>query len=115
LRWANGLPGKLDRLLLPLLKGQKKLSKVTALRPLAQRIHDQRTDIVHRGEFCSEAVSTALIDDCQKFVHGIVRMYEPKFRLAERKDAAAIAAGSRARKKARKKPSSKQSRDVGTA
>ena len=91
MRWANGLPGKLDRLLIPLLRGRKKLETIKELRPLAQRIHDKRNEIAHRGEFCSERVSTALIDDCQKFVHGVVRLYKPKFVLPDRNDVAVTA------------------------
>lgn len=102
LRWANGLPGKLDRLLIPLLRGRKKLKTITELRPLAQKIHDKRNDIAHRGEFCSEGVSAALIDDCQKFVHGVVRLYKPTFTLADRNEATVTAAAGHEKRSAKK-------------
>jgi len=102
LRWANGLTGKLDRLLIPLLQGRGVSKKVRDLRKSAERIQEKRNNIAHRGEFCSERMSARLIDDCQKFVHGIVGLYEEDFTLPDRSVAASTAAASRDRKKARR-------------
>jgi hypothetical protein len=83
LKWANGLTGKLDKLLLPLLKGGDNHKAVSDLCKLARKINDKRNDIAHRGEFCSEQQATELIADCKTFVHGIVQLYEPGFELNE--------------------------------
>lgn len=85
LKWANGLSGKLDRLLLPLLSGREHYAAVNGLCSLARTINDARNGIVHRGEFCSEEETTALIADCKAFVHGIVQLYEPDFHLTNSK------------------------------
>lgn len=77
---ANGLNGKM-KLLLPLLKGSDKHAVVEGLTKLATTINDKRNGIVHRGEFCSEVQATELIGNCEQFVHGVVRLYEPTFAL----------------------------------
>jgi hypothetical protein len=84
LKWANGVAGKLDRLLLPLLAGDEKHGTVSGLSGLARTINDKRNDIAHRGEFCSEQTAIELIDQCQTFVLGVVRLYKQGFTLQER-------------------------------
>lgn len=84
LRRANGLKGKIERVLLPLLKGDPKHGIVRGLHKQTTNINDKRNGIVHRGEFCNEVEATTLIEDCRTFVHGILRIYEPGFTLRER-------------------------------
>lgn len=83
LRWANGLSGKVHKLLLPLLEGQSKHAAVKRLCKLANVITDRRNKIVHRGEFCSRKESTKIIQKCHKFVVELVRLYEPTFSLTD--------------------------------
>jgi hypothetical protein len=83
LKWASGVSGKVDKLLLPLLKGQENHVTVCELCKLARTINDKRNGITHRGEFCSEQVATDLISKCKEFVVGVVQLYEPDFRLPE--------------------------------
>lgn len=83
LRWANGLSGKLQKLLLPLLQDQPKHVALRKLCKLANTITDKRNKIVHRGEFCSQKESTELIQKCHKFVVELVRLYEPAFSLPD--------------------------------
>ena len=61
LKWANGLAGKVQRLLRPLLKGKPTYDIVNALCSLARSINDKQNDIAHRGEFCDHDEATALI------------------------------------------------------
>lgn len=77
LKWAKGLSGKLNRLLMPLLQRGSKHATVDQLRELAQEINDRRNDIAHRGAFCSEETATDLIEKCHTFVNGLVGLYEP--------------------------------------
>ena len=85
LRWANGLSGKLDKLLLPMLKGQDKYDAISKLCGLARKVNDRRNDIAHRGVFCSQKEATEQIANCKKFVIGIVRHYVPDFELRKKK------------------------------
>jgi len=84
LRWANGLTGKLDKILLPLLRGQEKQASVSKLCALARKVNDKRNDIAHRGVFCSKKEATAQIANCKKFVVGLVRHYVDDFDLHEK-------------------------------
>lgn len=63
LRWANGLSGKLERLLIPLvLTEPDKAKKMRELRKLANDINLQRNSIVHQGEFCNKEEAKMAID-----------------------------------------------------
>src|SRR5687767_11218950 len=75
LAWANGLKGKMENLLLPLLKGRDRHTTVSDLYTLARRIHKKRNNIAHRGEFADEQEARDLVRDCQTFVHGVVQLY----------------------------------------
>ena len=80
---ANGLKGKLQKLLLPSIKGKLHDASVRDLRKLALAVNEKRNLIVHSGEFCERAEATALIEQCQRFVVGLVKIYEPGFKLRE--------------------------------
>ena len=55
LRLANGLAGKIERLLIPLTEQNKKRYKIMkALQARAEKINKIRNAIAHQGEFCSE-------------------------------------------------------------
>lgn len=83
--WANGLAGKLDRLLLPITKGTDRHDKMSELKTTALKVNKTRNAIAHRGEFCSERAATEAIAQAKRFVEGVIRLYEPAFRLKERK------------------------------
>jgi len=86
LRWANGLAGKLDRLLLPLSAADKeKNKKMKALKDIADKINSKRNAIAHQGEFCNEEEAKASIKQAREFITGLVQLYEPKFALKDRK------------------------------
>jgi hypothetical protein len=82
--WANGLTGKLDKLLLPMLDGQAKHDGIKKLCYLARKVNHKRNAIVHRGVFCSQKEATALIANCRKVVVGVVAHYVPHFDLHEK-------------------------------
>ena|SRR5579862_2791493 len=84
LTWANGIDGKINRLLIPLCKGiTNKEQELRRLRAYAERINKERNAVVHRGEFRNEAESEATIKDVKVFVKGLVTLYKPTFTLAK--------------------------------
>jgi hypothetical protein len=83
LRWANGLSGKIDRLLLPLFVGREEHSSFRKLKAQAESINRARNDIVHRGTFCNDKEAHEIIRDAKRFVETLVRLYEPGFKLVE--------------------------------
>jgi len=81
--WANGLSGKLDKLLLPALQDEPKYDSVKAVCKLARKINDKRNSIVHQGQFCSEHEASQMVQDCKMFIETLVCEYEPSFELVD--------------------------------
>jgi len=85
LKWANGLTGKLDHLLMPLIGAGLSKEASTRLRTLAKTVNDDRNKIVHRGEFRGAAESQANIEAAREFIESLVRLYKSRYRLKEKK------------------------------
>lgn len=86
LRWANGLAGKIDRLLIPLsAKSPKRHKKVKALKVFAEAVNGKRNAIAHQGEFCSEVEAIKVISTAHALITDLVQIYEPTFALREYK------------------------------
>jgi hypothetical protein len=83
LKDANGLKVKMDRLLLPLVKGTDRERAICDLKTPVDDINRHRNDIVHRGEFSNEAEATRMIGQTRKFIEGLVRLYDPNFTLRD--------------------------------
>jgi hypothetical protein len=83
LKDANGLRGKMDRLLLPLVKGTNRERAIAGLKKFVDGINSHRNNIVHSGEFSNEAEATQMIEQTRKFIEGIVHFYEPNFTLRD--------------------------------
>lgn len=81
LKWANGIDGKLNRLLLPMVEGQNKLEHIEKICKSAKTINDKRNGIVHRGEFCDKKEAIKLINLSKNFVIILVSQYESNFDL----------------------------------
>lgn len=78
---ANGLNGKIDRLLLPLLLGTNSHQVVQGLKKLAEKIYKDRNAIIHQGEFRNEEDLAPAIENTKKFVETLVGLYEDNFSL----------------------------------
>ena len=86
LLWANGLAGKLDRLLLPLSANAKNKNKtMKKLEAIACDINSKRNAIAHQGEFCNEDAAKRAVSQSQEFITSLVQLYDPAFVLKERK------------------------------
>ena len=85
LQWANGLAGKLDKLLIPITKGTERHKKISQLKAKALEINKIRNAVAHRGEFCNKTEAQDAISNSREFVEGVVKLYEPGFKLKERK------------------------------
>ena len=85
LRWANGIAGKIDRLLLPLFDGRKQHKIVQPLKAVAEKINKDRNAIIHQGEFRDEEEASAVIAQAKLFIETLVHIYDPKFALKNAK------------------------------
>jgi hypothetical protein len=82
LRWANGLAGKLDHLLLPLNASNKQTYKtLKTLSALAGEISRKRNAVAHQGEFCNEAEAVETISKARSLITSLVKLYDPGFEL----------------------------------
>lgn len=83
--WANGLDGKVNRLILPLLKNQPKRHKAASklYGDAMKKASRKRNEIVHGGHFCSKNEAVTLIAACKTFVEGMVTPYHEDFELSD--------------------------------
>ena len=87
IRWANGLAGKLDRLVLPLCaKDDQRHKEMKRLNKIAQEISKKRNAIVHQGEFCGEKESLKTIAKTKEFITSLIQQYNKDFELEDFKD-----------------------------
>ena len=80
LLWANGIAGKINRLLTPLCKGERK-KRIQSLAKLAARINTKRNAIIHQGEFCNKDEAYSILKDTKEFIQSLIAIYEPDFAL----------------------------------
>lgn len=85
MRWANGIEGKLNRLLIPVTKGSKHHKTLTEVKKRAERINKKRNAVAHQGEFCNVDESKEVIDDARHFIETVVKLYDPAFKLKDKK------------------------------
>jgi len=85
LGWANGIAGKIDRLLIPLTKGDKHHKVITKLKNTAVQINKKRNSVAHQGEFCNPTEAEDVIKQSRELIENLVRIYEPNFALKEKK------------------------------
>ncbi|WP_368655458.1 hypothetical protein ABRY94_13135 [Castellaniella ginsengisoli] len=83
--WANGLQGKVTRLLKPLYEGSPKAKELKPLITVMERINSKRNAVAHAGEFCSSGEADSVVNDCRTFAEGIVGLYHHNFKLKEHK------------------------------
>ena len=82
--WANGISGKMSRLLLPLcFDGNAKDEKYSALNKKAVEINSIRNRIVHSGAFCKRSTASKTILSAKEFIEKLVNDYDSEFSLKE--------------------------------
>ena len=82
LKWANGLMGKLDRLLLPLAERAHR-RRLDEVKTMAQLISAERNTVVHSGAFKNGATARRVVGDARKVIHALVDFYYDDFELEE--------------------------------
>lgn len=85
LKSANGLAGKVDRLLIPLVENNTVRAKVVKkLVSISKTINSKRNAVVHQGEFCNEVEADEIISAAREFISVLLCIYYPDFALRER-------------------------------
>jgi hypothetical protein len=81
--WANGIQGKLDRLILPAVKGSKKDKAFTAIKSKISDINKERNGIVHSGQFKKNETATRIMMLSKEVVETLVQPYKEGFTLED--------------------------------
>ncbi len=79
--WANGLIGKLNKIIFPILKGIPRHKTFKKLEKEIQQVNTERNGVVHRGEFKTREIARATIEPAHRVILGLVRPYEKKFKI----------------------------------
>lgn len=79
LKWANGLLGKLDKLIIPITEGTDRGARFKALKKQVAEINTQRNGVAHRGEFKIKKTSSRILDDARNVILALVQQYDAKF------------------------------------
>jgi len=81
LKWANGLSGKLDKLLRPLHTTKSRQNVFKSIQKKAQKINDQRNLVVHSGHFMNQEEAVEVVTLAKEFIEQLVRTYHKGFKL----------------------------------
>jgi hypothetical protein len=82
--WANGLNGKMSKLLLPMLSPAEK-AEFKGLKQLSDTIYSRRNKIAHSGIFLDEDESKEIIELARQFIEKLVKIYDSSIKLKDRK------------------------------
>jgi hypothetical protein len=83
LKWANGIQGKFDHLLLPVTKGEVHHAKLKQLKNEVGTVNLERNSIVHRGQFKNRRRATMVIAKAREIILHLVDIYYEDFDLDE--------------------------------
>jgi hypothetical protein len=83
LKWANGLAGKIDKLLRPLHTTKDRQKVFQSLKKKAQTINDQRNLVVHSGNFMNQKEAEEVTALAKEFIEEIVGAYHKDYKLGQ--------------------------------
>jgi hypothetical protein len=83
LMWANGIQGKLDRIIIPIVKDSKNKKVLTEIKSKINDINKERNAIVHSGQFKKNKTAAKIITLSKEVVETLVRRYKKNFTLED--------------------------------
>ena len=83
LKWANGLQGKFDKLILPITKGEDYHKDFKKLKVRATEINKGRNLVVHSGRFKTKPTARRIIGEARDVILGLIEPYYEGFDLEE--------------------------------
>ena len=83
LKWANGIQGKFDRLLLPSARGKKARDRLKRVKPKVDVINRERNAVVHSGVFKKRESAEKIIALARHVVLRMVKEHHKKFELED--------------------------------
>ncbi len=79
MKWANGLVGKLDKLIIPITEGTDRGNTFKEVRKKVAYINTQRNGVAHRGEFKIKKTSSRIIEEARTIILTLVQQYDAEF------------------------------------
>lgn len=79
--WANGLSGKLQRLLRPLHSTEERQQTFKSLKKKAEKINELRNQVVHSGNFMNSDEAEEVRTLSKQFIEELVGIYHEGFKL----------------------------------
>ena len=64
--------------------GEKTHKILSSVKKNAEEVNRKRNAVAHQGEFCNAGESQEVIESARKFIHAVVRIYEPTFTLKDK-------------------------------
>lgn len=83
LRWANGIQGKFDKLILPTVRGKDQEKSFKSLRKRIENINLIRNSIVHSGRFANKDNATKIASEAQAVIEELMEPYYDNFKLKD--------------------------------
>ncbi len=83
LMWANGLQGKYEKLILPILKDTPKHTKFMTIKGYITEVNKHRNSVVHSGEFRSKKIADKVLKNSHKIIITFVTEYDINFYIKE--------------------------------
>ncbi len=77
LKWSNGLAGKFDKLIYPILSGSPKFQLFQGLAVDWRKINEERNSVAHRGEFKQKSVADDVVSRARKVLQTMMVDYQP--------------------------------------
>jgi hypothetical protein len=81
--WANGIQGKFDRLILPLMKGSANFETFNRAKLKIEKINKERNSIAHSGQFKKKGTAKEIINLSKEVIEMLVQQYRKDFKLKE--------------------------------
>lgn len=75
LKWANGVQGKFDKILIPVMKGDEWLPDFKRLRARAADINRERNTVVHSGSFKKRSTAAKVVKEAREIIHSLIEPY----------------------------------------
>lgn len=81
LRWANGIQGKFDKLIIPAIKGKDHEKAFKSLKKRVGDINGERNAIVHSGKFINKKDAKKIIAEAKEIITSMLEPYYDNFEL----------------------------------
>ena len=81
LMWANGMEGKIAKLLLPITSGTPTNDHLEPITREIRRLNTERNAIAHRGEFRSSDTSKTHVASAESNIEALILLYDASFKL----------------------------------